>query len=216
MIIELRQKRPSEHARRPQALSDLDALRQDKSILNVDPEIADRVLNLGVAEQNLDRPQISGRSVDHGRLGAPHGVGAVFFPPQPDRGDPFVDEASILPRAHRMAGTDPAWEHEIIDGATPPQQPSCEARAGVRGNFKLHRPPGLPLNDHCAFADRSSGHEIANLQLNEIATPQLAIDREVEQGSVSEPLLAIKEESDRPDLLLGKRPLSADGSACIP
>lgn len=216
VIVELRQKRPSEHARRPQVLSDFDALGQDKSILNVDPEIPDRVLDLGMAEQNLDRTQISSRAVDHGRFGAPHGVGAVVFPPQSDRGDPFIDEPGILPRAHRMAGTDTAWKHEIIDGATPPQQPCCEARAGVRGNFKLHRSPGLPLNDHRAVADFSSGHEIADLQLNQIAASQLAIDRQVEQGAVSEPLLAIKEESDRPDLLLGKRPLGADGSASIP
>lgn len=121
VIVRLRQKRPSEYARRPPVLSDLDALRQDKSILNVDPEIPDRVLDLGVTKQNLDRPQISGCPVDHGRLGAAHGVGAVVFRPQPDRGDPFIDEPGILPRAHRLAGMNSAWEHEIIDGAAPSQ-----------------------------------------------------------------------------------------------
>lgn len=215
MIFGLRQKRPSELARWPQALSDLDALRQDKGILHVDPEISDCVLDLGVAKQDLHRTQISGCSVDHGSFGAPHGVGAVVFPPQPDRGDPFIDEASILPRAHRLAGTDPALEHEIIDGAAPSQQPCCEARAGVRGNFKLHGPPGLPLNDHCAVTNFGSGHEVADLELHQIAAPQLAVDREVEQGSVAQPLLAIKEEPDRPNLLLRERPLGADGPAGI-
>jgi hypothetical protein len=52
---------------------------KDKSILNVAPEIPDRVLDLGLAEQNLDCTQISSLSVDHGGLGAPHGVGAVAF-----------------------------------------------------------------------------------------------------------------------------------------
>ena len=72
-------------------------------------------------------------------FGAPHGMGAVVFPPQPDRGDPLIDEASILPRAHRLARKDPAWEHEIIDGAAPPQKPCCQTRAGVRGDFKFAR-----------------------------------------------------------------------------
>jgi len=69
--------------------------------------------------------QISGCRVDHGGLGAPHGMGTVVFTPQPDHGDPLIDEASILPRAHRLAGMDPAWEDEIIDGAAPPQKPCC-------------------------------------------------------------------------------------------
>lgn len=111
---------------------------------------------------------------------------------------------------------DSAWEHEIIEAASPPQQPCCQARAGVRCNFKLYGPPGLPLDDHRAVADFRTGHEVADLKLHQIAAPQPAVDRQVEQRTVAEPLLAIKEEPDRPNLLLGERPLGADGSAGIP
>ena len=49
-----------------------------------------------------------------------------------------------------------------------------------------------------------SGHEVADLELHQIAALQLAVDRQVEQSMISEPLLAIKEEPDRPILLLGQ------------
>ena len=197
-------------------LSDLDAFSEDKSVLHVDPEIPYGILDLGMAQQDLHRTQISGRPVNHGRLGAAHGMGAVVFTPQPDRGDPLIDEASILPCAHRLTGMDPAWEHEVINRAAAPQQPCCEARARVRGDLKLHRSSGLPLDDHCAVADFRSGHEVTDLELHQIAAPQFAVDRKVEQGAVTKPLLAVKEEPDRPNLLLGERPLGANGSAGIP
>ncbi len=54
VIIRNRQKRPSELIRRPQMLSDLDALREDQGVLHVHPEIPNRVFDLGVAEQYLN------------------------------------------------------------------------------------------------------------------------------------------------------------------
>lgn len=50
--------------------SDFGSLRQEQRILDVDTKVSDRVLYLGVAEQYLDRTDITRRPVDHGCLRA--------------------------------------------------------------------------------------------------------------------------------------------------
>ena len=52
--------------------SDLRSLGEQQCILDVHNEIADRVLYLGMTEQNLDRPDITGGPVDHCRLRPAH------------------------------------------------------------------------------------------------------------------------------------------------
>ena len=49
---------------------ELDLLRQAQRIVDLDPEIADRTLDLGMSEKQLDRSQIAGLAVDLRRLGA--------------------------------------------------------------------------------------------------------------------------------------------------
>ena len=45
--------------------SDLGVLGEGKSILDVDSEVADRILNLAMAEQYLDGAQVSSRPIDN-------------------------------------------------------------------------------------------------------------------------------------------------------
>ena len=53
-------------------------------MLHLDAEIPDGALDLGVAEQELDRPQIAGAPVDQRYLGSPQRVGAVQMRVEPD------------------------------------------------------------------------------------------------------------------------------------
>ncbi len=64
----LARERSTEVAGRPRYKLDLGALRQQKRIFNVDPQIANGVLDLGVTQQNLDRANVACRSVNHGGL----------------------------------------------------------------------------------------------------------------------------------------------------
>jgi hypothetical protein len=50
---------------------DLNLLRNQKSIVYVNPNIPTSALNLRVAEQKLDGPEIAGPSVDHRSFGTP-------------------------------------------------------------------------------------------------------------------------------------------------
>lgn len=58
--------------------SDLSSFRQFEGIFHVDPEIAYRAVNLGVAEQDLDSPKIARRFVNDRRLCSSERVGTVI------------------------------------------------------------------------------------------------------------------------------------------
>jgi len=64
---------------------DLDLFCNLKGVVDVDPEIPDSALNLGVTEQEVDSPEIAGSSVDHRRFGPPEGMGAPGDGIQADR-----------------------------------------------------------------------------------------------------------------------------------
>lgn len=53
------------------------------------------------------------------------------------------------------------------------------------------------------------GDHIAYPDLDQVAAAGLAIDRKIEQGTIANAALAIKEEADCPDLFLGERTLGS-------
>jgi hypothetical protein len=96
----------------------------------------------------------------------------------------------------------PAREGVVLDRATASFEPGEKAGSHVAGNLKLDRPSRLLLNDDRSRLYLRSSDDIANPDLDEVTAANLAVDRQIEQGSVPNALLAIKEEADRPDLLL--------------
>ena len=66
----------------------------------------DGTLDLGVAEEDLDGAQISGALVDLACFGAPERMRAVTGWVETDAGDPFLDQALVLPRGDVGAGAD--------------------------------------------------------------------------------------------------------------
>ena len=56
--------------RRGAVSSDLGILGKGKCVPHVDPKIADRVLDLAVAEKDLDGRKLTGRSIDDRCLGS--------------------------------------------------------------------------------------------------------------------------------------------------
>ena len=84
------------------------------------------------------------------------------------------------------------------------------------GQFKLHRPLGLSLHDHRPGQDLVAVRDVANAQIDEIAAAQLAVDREVEHGQVSNLMRVLKVNSDGPDVLRLERWLLADQLAFVP
>jgi len=54
--------------------------------------------------------------------------------------------------------------------------------SGLLGDFELDRSPCLFLNHSATFSHPSAGPYVVDLQADEIAAPEFAVDREVEQG----------------------------------
>ena len=94
---------------------DFRALCQEESVFDIDTEIADRVLDLGVPQQNLDRPDVACGPIDHCGFCPPKRMRSVFRLPKTNRSHPFIDKARILPRAHVSGMIDSAWE-EVVTG----------------------------------------------------------------------------------------------------
>lgn len=69
------------------------------------------------------------------------------------------------------------------------------------GQLELYRPLRFSLNDHGPSQDLVSVRDVADAEIDEIATTQLTVDREVEHCQVSNLMGILKLNSDRPDVL---------------
>jgi hypothetical protein len=77
------------------------------------------------------------------------------------------------------------------------------------GDLELHWPPGLALDDDRTIANSSAEADIVDLDDNEIAGTQFAIDRQIEQGKVPRCGRHFKSDPDGPDLFWLQRTLLA-------
>lgn len=104
----------------------------------------------------------------------------------------------------------------ILDRAPTSFEQNQKAGSHVAGDLELDRSPSLLLNDYRASPDLRSGDHIADSDLDQVTAAKLAVDRQIEQGTAPDASLAMKEEADGPDLLLGQWTLRADCLASIP
>ncbi len=86
--------------------------RYRKGIIDLDAKVPDRAFDFGVAEQELNRPQVARALIDQGRLGSPERMGPEEVPVQPDASDPLGDEPRVLPGRHARSRT-PTGEQKI-------------------------------------------------------------------------------------------------------
>lgn len=71
--------------------SNFRALRQLEGIFDIDAEVADGALYLGMPKKDLNGPQVACRLVDDRRLRAPERVRPVVLGLEPDPGHPLPD-----------------------------------------------------------------------------------------------------------------------------
>lgn len=95
-----------------------------------------------------------------------------------------------------------ASEEIVANRSTSTLEPRRQRRPDIGGEFELHRTIGLLLDDDCSMANVRTRDDIADFDLDQIATAQLAIDRQVNQCLVSKATFAIKMKANRPYLLL--------------
>jgi hypothetical protein len=73
-------------------------------------------------------------------------------------------------------------------------------RLSVLGDFELHRPPGLLLPNRRTVERVAVGRHVVEAHGHHIATAQLAVDREIEEGEVAHSPLKLQLGPDRPDI----------------
>jgi hypothetical protein len=93
-----------------------------------------------------------------------------------------MDDPGILPGRQVRLSSDPARKEVSGVPASNVSKPRLDRGSGLLGNLELHRPARLLLNDRRAITDPTTDADIVDLQPNEIATPEFAVNREVEQG----------------------------------
>ena len=88
--------------------SNLSMLCQFQSILYAHTKISNRILNLGMSEQDLDCAKVACRLIDHSCLRSPERVCAILFTSQANRSHQFIDQPGILARAKMIGVINPA------------------------------------------------------------------------------------------------------------
>jgi hypothetical protein len=87
---------------------------------------------------------------------------------------------------------------------------------GLLHDFELDRSPCLFLDHGATVSHSAAGAYVVDLQTDEIATSELAVDRKVKQGKISFPALQLKPNPNGPDIFRLERALLADQAALVP
>jgi hypothetical protein len=143
-------------------------------------------------------------------------VSAVCRSSKPDRLDPFANKAGILAGADVLAGIYPAWEDVVIEQAATMTKPSKQAVTGLLSHLELDRLLSFLLDGGRAVTDGGVHDQLADLQPDQVAAPELAIGCQVEHGQVADPPLALEMETDGPNSLGFERRFGPDEAALVP
>jgi len=101
----------------------------------------------------------------------------------------------------------PTWKNEVVQGSLSPFQPSQQTLARFCHDFELDRAASLLLDNGGAVADAAAANQISDTQLHKVATAQLAVDRKVEQGAITQAPMFVEIEPDGPDIAWSERAL---------
>ena len=98
--------------------------------------------------------------------------------------NPAMDDPSVLARRNVGFLVDPAWKKKASITDFEYRQSILDRRPSLLRQFELDRPAGLLLDDRCAVAQSAADAHIVDLQTDEVAPPQFAVDRQVEHREV--------------------------------
>ena len=82
--------------------SDFNLFGYSKSIVDIDAEIPDCALNLGMAKQELYRSQVAGAPVDQCCFGPPQGMRAVHVRIKPNGNELLRQKTGVLASCHAL------------------------------------------------------------------------------------------------------------------
>ena len=187
----------------------------------VDTEITHGVLNVLVSEEKLCGTEIAGFPVDIGGLGAPERMRRVMRWIKPRAGHPLLHKPPELFNADRAilaackSGKEPRRAHLVRGNDPALKGEPCTLRE-VEGDTLAH----LLLAQCDSLMDAVlRGGDIAHLERYQIASPELAIERQIEEGEIAcgfRIVALIEHQTDEIDLIGVQGSRLADGAAFIP
>lgn len=100
---------------------------QTERVLDVDAQVPDRAVELGVTEQDLHRAQVAGLPIDERHLGAPERIRAIGRRLEADLYQPPLQELRVLARGAAAPLIAPARKQRLVEAtaalAVPLQRP---------------------------------------------------------------------------------------------
>src|SRR5690606_4198834 len=94
--------------------------------------------------------------------------------------------------------------------------PRLQGISGGRRDLELDRALGLVLQDDSSRCDLIPMADVADLQSDQVAAAQLAVDTQVEKCELTHPVLHLEPYAERPDVLEFERRLLPDDLALVP
>jgi len=152
-----------------------------------------------MAQQDLNGPKVARGFVDHRCFRATKGMRAVLGASQSNSIDPLVNQPGVLACAQVARMIDAAWKSIVVHCAAATFEPAEKARPDISRQFELNGFSRLLLKNDRSGPDIGSRYEVADLDLHQVATAQLTVDRQVEQRPVAEATFAIEKEADGPN-----------------
>ncbi len=102
---------------------------------------------------------------------------------------------------------EPTWKHEAASQHFWTFDPVGNGITRVFSQFKLNWPLCFALHHRNTFAHLISVYEVAHLETYQIASTQLAIDRDIKERQISQIVCQFETRSDGPDLFGSQRAL---------
>ena len=127
-----------------------------------------------------------------------------------------MDDAGVLPRRQVWLSRQTAREQILALASIERHEPLADSSTGLLGDLELHRPASLLLNDGRAIANSPASEYVIDPQPNEIAAPELAVDRQIEHRKIASATLHLQPYSNCPDILRLQRALLADQASAVP
>jgi hypothetical protein len=111
---------------------------------------------------------------------------------------------------------EPAGKQEVIQLQPSLLDPRCQSLSGGGCYLELDRALRLVLHDDGARGNLFAVAHVADLQGNQVAAAQLAVDPDVEEGQLADPAFHLEANAQRPDVFQLERCLLSNDLALVP
>jgi len=146
-------------------------------MVDLDPQIPDRAFKFGMAEEELNRTEILGPSVDQRRFRTSQRMRAVARRVQSNRGNPRSNDSRVLPGREMRRLRNATRKEELLRFEMSALNPGRDRISCLLGDLELHRSLSLRLHDNRARRDLTALHNIVDTKRNQVTSAQFADSR---------------------------------------